>query len=152
MQQLTNFFNMISLSGFAECLAHGFPPGKMVFRFAAYVLSFLLLAVFLRAAFRLRRKELAYRRYDLLKLLRAVLPALLLASPHTVFYDGSLCLAALAPYLKLEKDRDIFALIACTAAASAVVSFRSQLPLPPLFFGLAAVLFYLARKEKALLL
>lgn len=147
-----NFFNMISLTGFAACLARILPPGALIFRWLAYGGSFVLVAVFLRAAFRLRQRELAYRRYDLLKLMRAALPALLLASPHTVFYDGALCLAALAPYLKIERDRDILILIALTAAASAAVSFRSYLPLPPLFFGLAAVVFYLARKEKALLL
>ena len=79
------------------------------------------------------------------------MPVILLASPHTLFYDFGLCLVAWAPYMDLKTDRNISLLIIFTALATMVSSVRLSLPVQPLFFGVAALLFYMGWKERDLL-
>jgi hypothetical protein len=93
-----NFFNMVSLQGFLDACSHVFAEGAFRNELSGlgFILSACLMAALLFAAVRLRKKEAPVRRYDLLKLLRAAMPVILLASPHTLFYDFGLCLVALA--------------------------------------------------------
>jgi hypothetical protein len=150
-----NFFNMISLHGFLDAAAKTIRAGESTasfLNFLSFVLSLLLLAALFFLSFRLQRKETAFRRYDFLRLLRIAMPVILLASPHTLFYDSSIALVALAPYVRLENDRKVWILILMTAAASAAVSFRSRFPLPPLFFGLVWAAVFVVRQETAVIL
>ena len=149
-----NYFNMISLVGFLDAagqiLGLGARGLKILHGLSA-LLSILMLGFLLWISLRLRTKKIFRRRADLLKLLRFAMPVILLASPHTLFYDFGLCLVAWAPYMDLKTDRNISLLIIFTALATMVSSVRLSLPVQPLFFGVAALLFYMGWKERDLL-
>lgn len=116
----------------AEILGHLFPA----------VLGGLLLYQFWKAG-RLS-KEAGRRR--MLDLSAGAGPALILLSPHTLFYDIGICVFSLAYFMELKTDRGIWKLILLQLFMTACVAVRTTVPFQPLFFAVLGSFVWIQQK------
>lgn len=117
-----NSAHMISLGGAGAALGSIFSAPAAGLH-AGIALS-IVLAVF--AAVRLRRSRLAP------EILWLAVPAALLISPHTMYYDAALCLAPMFALGLVAPQLSSRAVLGLLAAAALAVALKENLPVQPL--------------------
>lgn len=149
MDDAANANRMISISGFTESLAPWLnlgAAGDKISHLIALLPSALLFLWLVGKFWDVRKADDLKRRIKFQRMLQLAGPALLLISPHTLFYDLGLCFFSCVPYVKLEYDRSISFLILLLLFISLSTAARDVLPFQPLFFVVIGTLVFLSRR------
>ncbi|MSR78354.1 MAG: DUF2029 domain-containing protein [Candidatus Omnitrophica bacterium] len=145
------YFNqnrMISIHGFLRAVGswlHLRPSIAMLVNFAGYGASAVLLswlgALFWKAG---RLKDIEIKKEKLQFLLCLSGPAMLLVSPHTLFYDLGIVCISLAGYLHLNSDAKKWIFLIGMTGIACFTLLRESVPFQPLFIVLLTALGYLS--------
>ena len=148
---LVNRYQMISIVGVSRAAGGVVGRGGDAERILAVTGTALTLgllvwlaALFWKAG---RLRDVQMRRVELMRLLDLAGPALILISPHTLYYDIGLCVFPVARYLKLESDRSITAFVALLFLIALASAYKDLFPVQPLFLVVVGCLLFISVKS-----
>lgn len=132
---ITNCFQMVSIRGFTHAILQTF-PFTFTLRFGINLAGlFLALIIFSLTAYRfllvLRLK--ATRQNALKELFFLLGPAVILLTPHALYYDLGLCLIPCFHYLSVKTDKASFLLIIALLVMFLLALTRDMFPVSPMF-------------------
>lgn len=137
---------MVSLLGFTRAFSAFFgfsaPAAEIIGHALPLGLGAWMLYQFWKAG-RLPDQTKSGRMLDLIALSG---PAMILISPHTLFYDIGICLFSCARFVHLKTDRSISLLILLQVFMILCVTVRMTVPFQPLFFMVLGTFFFIQKK------
>jgi hypothetical protein len=128
----------VSLAGVVQAFATWWGANELWTKVATGIASVVSILLFLWTAFQFSKASkiggVEEKRIALQELLILAGPVIVLASPHTMYYDVGICVIACARFLELQTLRSFAIGLFALALIFVVTMFKGYLPFQPLFF------------------